>query len=396
MLTGLGAGAVAALLTACGAGPDGQNPTPSPTTSPTPTPTPPPTPTPTPTEPDVGLEVMVGQMLLLGFRGTTLEPDNPILTDLQQRHVGSLLVSAHDVPSGSSVRNITSPQQLAELTAAIQAQAPAPVLLATDQEGGQVARLGPEHGFPATRSAASLGAEGDPDVTRAAGAAVAQTLRDAGIRLNLAPVVDADVNPDNPIIGALDRSFSADPAVVSAQARAFIEGHHDVGVLTSCKHFPGHGSSTGDTHLGFVDVTTTWQPTELDPYRALLAAGVVDSVLVAHVLNGNLDPTYPASLSAATITGVLREELGFDGVVISDDLQMGAIASQWGFEEAIRLAVLAGTDLLTFSDNLDTFDPDLGRRAYDAVLGLVHDGAVPPERIAESYRRVTALKTRVS
>ncbi len=335
-------------------------------------------------------------MLLLGFRGTSLEADNPVLADLVERHVGSLLLSSHDVPSGATVRNITSPAQLTELCAAIRSAAPGAVLLATDQEGGNVARLTPAYGFPSTRSAASLGAEGSATVTRAAGAAIAQTLAEVGIRLNLAPVVDVNTNPRNPIIGALDRSFSADPAVVASQAAAFIDGHHDHGVLTTLKHFPGHGSSTGDTHQGLVDVSDTWNDLELDPYRALLASGHADSIMVAHVFNSHLDASYPASLSASTVTGLLRESLGFDGVVVSDDLQMGAITSQWSRTEAIRLAVLAGNDLLTFSNNVDSFDPGLGAEVHATLLGLVADGSIPEERIAEAYRRVSALTARAA
>ncbi|TRW43131.1 glycoside hydrolase family 3 protein [Georgenia yuyongxinii] len=337
---------------------------------------------------------MVGQMLLLGFRGTTLEPTNPVVADLE-RHLGGVVLFSRDVPSGSATRNITSPAQVAALTAALRAQADPPLLVTTDQEGGRVARLGPEHGFPATRSAAQLGGLGDPAATRAAAAKMARTLRAAGVNLNLAPVVDVNVNPTNPIIGALGRSFSADPDVVAEQAAAFVRGHHDEGVLTTLKHFPGHGSSRADTHAGFVDVTGTWSEAELVPYRSLIGQGLADAVMVAHVFNATLDADHPASLSAATITGLLREELGFDGVVMSDDLQMGAITQQWSFDEAIHLAVQAGTDLLTFSNNLETFEPDLGARAHATLLDLVGRGEIDEARIAASYERIQLLKARL-
>ncbi|WP_223173595.1 glycoside hydrolase family 3 protein [Georgenia yuyongxinii] len=340
------------------------------------------------------LEVMVGQMLLLGFRGTTLEPTNPVVADLE-RHLGGVVLFSRDVPSGSATRNITSPAQVAALTATLQAQADPPLLVTTDQEGGQVARLGPEHGFPATRSAAQLGAMGDPAATRAAAAEMARTLRVAGVNLNLAPVVDVNVNPTNPIIGALGRSFSAHPDVVAEEAAAFVRGHHDEGVLTTLKHFPGHGSSRADTHAGFVDVTDTWSEAELVPYRSLIGQGLADAVMVAHVFNATLDADHPASLSAATITGLLREDLGFDGVVMSDDLQMGAITQQWSFDEAIHLAVQAGTDLLTFSNNLEAFEPDLGARAHATLLDLVRRGEIDEARIAASYERIQLLKARL-
>ncbi|MFD1505877.1 glycoside hydrolase family 3 protein [Georgenia yuyongxinii] len=333
-------------------------------------------------------------MLLLGFRGTTLEPTNPVVADLE-RHLGGVVLFSRDVPSGSATRNITSPAQVAALTATLQAQADPPLLVTTDQEGGQVARLGPEHGFPATRSAAQLGAMGDPAATRAAAAEMARTLRVAGVNLNLAPVVDVNVNPTNPIIGALGRSFSAHPDVVAEEAAAFVRGHHDEGVLTTLKHFPGHGSSRADTHAGFVDVTDTWSEAELVPYRSLIGQGLADAVMVAHVFNATLDADHPASLSAATITGLLREDLGFDGVVMSDDLQMGAITQQWSFDEAIHLAVQAGTDLLTFSNNLEAFEPDLGARAHATLLDLVRRGEIDEARIAASYERIQLLKARL-
>lgn len=390
VLAGLGGLALAAVLAACGGDP--QRPLP---TTPTPTgsrpPTPVPQPTPTPSEPDV--EVMIGRMLLLGFRGTTAA-EATCLADIRDRHLGGVALFSTDVPSGGGTRNVVSPDQVAALCAGLQEEAGRPLLVATDQEGGRVARLGPDHGFPATRSAAELGA-GDPADTRAAATAMARTLRDAGITLNLAPVVDVDTNPTSPAIGALDRSFSADPAVVAAHAEAFVRGHHDVGVLTTLKHFPGHGSATGDTHAGLVDVTATWDPLELDPYRALIADGLADAVMVAHVVDGQIDPDRPASLSSATIDGLLRGDLGYDGVVVSDDLQMGAITRQWGFEEALRLAVEAGADLLTYGNNLDSFDADLGTRAYETLLGHVRSGAITQDRIATSYRRLAALEQRV-
>lgn len=257
-----------------------------------------------------------------------------------------------------------------------------------------MARLGPEHGFPPTTSAAALGASGDPERTRSAAAQIAQTLLSVGVNLNLAPVVDLNVNPSSPAIGALSRSFSADPAVVTAHARAFVEAHQAPGVLTSLKHFPGHGSATGDTHAGFVDVTATWSAVELAPYRAL--APQADSILVGHLFNRHLDPDLPASLSRRIVTGMLREDLGYDGVVLSDDLQMGAITQRWTLEESVRLAVEAGVDVLMFGNNVDSYDPGIGARVHGVLLQLVRDGMVTAERLAASVHRIDALRARVA
>jgi beta-N-acetylhexosaminidase len=311
-----------------------------------------------------------------------------------------VVLFSRDQPTGDPVRNIVSPQQLAALTAALQSaagesEAALPLIVAVDEEGGMVARLDPAHGFPDTESAAELGDRNDADHTRAAGRRIATTLRDAGVNLNLAPVVDLDVNPDNPIIGALDRSFGADPELVVRQARAFVRGHQQVGVLTALKHFPGHGSSTGDSHLGVVDVSDTWSAVELQPYRQLIPAGLADSILTAHVFNAQLDPEHPATLSNATVNGLLRGELGYDGVVISDDMQMGAIRQAYGYPDAVRLALLAGVDMLTIA-NQQVFEAQIVERTIEIVLGLVADGRLDEARIDESWRRINALKARLA
>jgi beta-N-acetylhexosaminidase len=346
------------------------------------------------------LAAKIGQMLLVGFRGTTAETATQALDDIRARSLGGVVLFSTDQPSGNPVRNILSPAQLAELTAALQAaaaesEAGLPLIVSVDEEGGLVARLDPAHGFPATESAAALGERDDADHTRAAGRRIATTLRDVGINLNLAPVVDLDINPDNPIIGALDRSFGADPDLVVRQARAFVRGHQQAGVLTTLKHFPGHGSSTADSHLGVVDVSDTWSPIELQPYRQLIPAGLADSILTAHVFNAQLDAEHPATLSSATIGGLLRGELGYEGVVISDDMQMGAIRQAYGYEDAVRLALLAGVDMLTIA-NQQVFEPRVVERTIEIVMGLVADGRLTEARIDESWRRITALKARLA
>jgi len=227
--------------------------------------------------------------------------------------------------------------------------------------------------------------------TRQAGERIAQTLASVGVNLNLAPVVDLNVNPTNPIIGALGRSFSADPSVVTTQAEAFVEGHRSVGVRTTLKHFPGHGSSTADSHLGVVDVTNTWSAIELDPFRNLVHDRLADAVLTAHVFNSKLDPEHPATLSVPTITGILRQELGWDGVVISDDMQMGAIRDAYGYADAVRLAILAGVDLLTIAQQ-QVYEPGIVASTIDLIEGFVNDGSLTEARIDESYQRIQALK----
>jgi len=344
---------------------------------------------------DVGLsplEVAAGQILLIGFRGTTAPSTSTIAADLRDRAIGGVALFDYDVPSGRHGRNIIDPSQLAALCSQLQDAAGATkLLIAVDQEGGKVARLGPQDGYPSIPSAQDVGAGGDAEVARQVGAQVAGMLAAAGITIDLAPVVDVNVNPTNPIIGALGRSYAADPAVVTSMAAAMLEGLHSGGVLGVLKHFPGHGSSTGDTHLGVVDVSDTWTAAELQPYESLLPAGAADAVMVAHVFNRNLDPTYPASLSSATIDGLLRGQLGYRGPVISDDLQMKAITTQHSFEDTVRLAINAGNDLLCFGNNV-TYDEGLGALAHATILDLVASGAVAEARVFEAQARVATLR----
>jgi beta-N-acetylhexosaminidase len=269
-----------------------------------------------------------------------------------------------------------------------------PLLVAIDEEGGQVDRLKHRYGFPSTVSEASLGARDDPAYTRKRAKAIGTTLAGLGIDLDLAPVVDLDVNPTNPVIGALDRSFSADPTVVAQQGAAYLAGLHDAGVAGSLKHFPGHGSSTADTHLGWVDVTSTWTDTELEPFRELVASGDADTVLVAHVFDKKLDPEYPASLSTKVIDGMLRGDLGFDGVVITDDLQMGAIRQVYGYATAVERAILAGADILTIA-NEQVYEPGVVKTTIDIIAKAVAEGRIEESRIDASWQRIAALKERL-
>ncbi len=333
-------------------------------------------------------------MILVGFRGMTAEPDSQIIGDIHTYHIGSIVLFDYDVQTKKAVRNIESPAQVRKLTTQLQAASKIPLLIAVDQEGGKVNRLKPTYGFPPSLTADSLGKINNLDSTFARATIIAQTLRKVGINLNFAPDVDLNINPDNPAIGKKGRSFSADPAVVSNQARAYIQAHHRVGILTAIKHFPGHGSAWNDSHLGLADVTDTWQSIELEPYQSLIASGDCDIVMTAHVFQGHLDSLYPATLSRLIITGMLREKLHYKGVIISDDMQMGAITTKYGQEEAIRLALNAGVDILLFGNNL-VYDPQIAEKAFTTVKKLVKAGKISKKRVRQSYRRIMKLKRKL-
>jgi beta-N-acetylhexosaminidase len=215
-----------------------------------------------------------------------------------------------------------------------------------------------------------------------------------GLNMNLAPVVDVNVNPTSPAIGALDRSFSADPDTVTAHASWFIEEFRNYGIVTTLKHFPGHGSAVGDSHSGFTDVTTTWTSVELDPYNSLLSVNAIDAVMTAHVFNAQLDSVYPATLSAATIDGLLRTQMGYQGVVVSDEMSMRAVSGSYGIDQAAELAVKAGVDILLYNKNLDSTDNSLARRIVDLLERRVQEGAITEARIEQSYARIMSLKDR--
>ena len=337
------------------------------------------------------LDMKIGQMVMIGFRGTSLEESPGLTEDITRLNLGGVVLFDYDVPSGSPGRNITSPDQLRQLTSELQQASRIPLLIAVDQEGGRIARLKTKYGFPKSISAGRLGQLNNADSTFRATLSIAETLEKAGINVNFAPVVDLDSNPDNPVIGSLERSFSADPDEVTSHASAAVKALHAKKIIATLKHFPGHGSSATDTHKDFTDITESWKKTELMPYRKLVDEGYRDLVMTAHVFNASLDPMHPATLSKPVITGLLRDSLGFSGVVISDDMQMKAVADHYSLETAIPLAIEAGVDILLFANN-STYDAGIAEKAVTIIRSLVEKGTVSPARIDSSYRRIMALK----
>lgn len=337
---------------------------------------------------------MAGQMVMVGFAGKSAD-DKGVLAvrdDLAAGRIGGVMFLRRNVGDRQSVRAIN-----AELAAA--APKGLPALISLDQEGGRITRLTPAVGFVETPTAASLGRGGDLDVASRDYGAMARSLHDWGFNLNFGPVVDLNLNPDNPIIARYNRAYGADPALVAAFGARFVEAHRLSGVLTALKHFPGHGSSLGDTHEGFVDVTGRWQPVELEPYRALIAAGLVDMVMVSHLYHADFatpgEPELPASLSPVWISDVLRGKLGFRGVVVTDDLEMGAVRSHFGLRDRIVRAVLAGNDILLFS-NTAAYRSEIGAQIQRILVESAEADPRVKARIVESYQRIVALKARLA
>lgn len=337
------------------------------------------------------LEEKIGHMLLMGFRGTELTKDNPFVRVLQDIPLGGVVLFDYDVPSGTYPRNIMNPCQTRELVLSLQKYSCTPLLVTVDAEGGQVNRLKPKYGFREVPSAAEAGKMKDKDI-REVYLRLAEQLAGLGINMNLGPVVDINLNPGNPIIGALDRAFAGDPDTVTKCARMFISAHHNFRILTAIKHFPGHGSSQEDSHKGMTDITETYQPQESIPFKRIITAGLADAVMTAHVVNRNIDPNHPATLSSRYIKDILRNKWGYTGVVISDDLHMGAVLNHYSFSEAVVKAVEAGCDLLAVSNNGRIYDGKAAYKARDALLKAVHEGHISEERINRSSRRIMQLK----
>jgi len=340
------------------------------------------------------LKIKIGQMFMRGFRGLSIDPADPVIRDIREHGLGGVVLFDYDVPSGTPVRNIASPDQVRGLISTLQEAADGSLLVAVDYEGGRVNRLKSRFGFPETVSAQTLGLQ-DPAHTGEQAAAMADMLADLGFNMNLAPVVDVNVNPESPVIGALERSFSGDPDTVAAHAAAFIEAHHDRNILCTLKHFPGHGSAASDSHKGLTDITETWSEKEFAPYRTLIQKGLADAVMTAHVYHAGLDPEFPATLSSKIIGGLLRRQLGYNGIVLSDCMQMGAIVQEYGFEEAVLRAVQAGVDILVYANN-SVYKEDVALRAIEILVNLVNSGKISEARIDASWQRIRKLKNRLA
>ncbi len=341
----------------------------------------------------MNLNEKIGQMIMIGFRGMEAGEHSPIVRDIRAGRIGGVVLFDRDLALETNERNIRSPRQVKDLISALQSGAAVPLWIAVDQEGGQVVRLQETRGFPASVSAQYLGEADDTALTAMYAERTAAVLADCGFNLNFAPLVDVNINSENPIIARYGRSYGADPETVVRHALAVIDSHRRHGVACTLKHFPGHGSSNQDSHLGFSDVSDTWDPVELQPFREIIACGQSDFIMTAHIFNRRLDPAFPATLSEKIIGGLLRQELGFEGVVISDDMDMKAISGEYNRETALELALNAGNDILLFANNR-IYDPDLALRTQEMILRLLAAKRVSSARIDQACRRVMNLKNK--
>lgn len=339
------------------------------------------------------LDRMIGQMIMVGFPGEHERDEGVALVrdQLARGEIGGVVLYPE---------NIHRPRELRDLTAFLaNANSELVPLIGVDQEGGLVQRLTRRKGYIYFPSARNVGRNlklKEQDGALHLYESMARELARAGINVNFGPVVDLAVNPKNPVIVERKRSFGADPANVTEFARAFILAHREENIVTAAKHFPGHGSSRTDSHKDLPDISRSWREKEIEPYRALAREGLLDMVMMGHLYH----PTFsdganvPASLSGRGVRA-LRSWIHFDGVVVSDDLEMGAVAHAYSLEERVIMAVNAGTDLLVYS-NVKTRDPEIGLRIHAIIAHAVRSGRIPRARIEQAYGRIMLLKRRLA
>lgn len=331
-------------------------------------------------------------MLICGFNGVTV--DEHIMLMVSRHFIGGIVLFDKNVSDKMGERNIRNPKQVKQLISNLKDLSVNNLLVAIDQEGGSVARLRPEKGFARSVTAKYLGEVDNCDTTRFWAALIANQLRDLGINLNFAPCVDLAVNPNNKIISKRGRAFSDSVDVVVRNASLYVDEHHKAGVLTSLKHYPGHGSSTEDTHEGMVNVTNTFVVKELDPYQELIKQGYEDIVMMAHVVDMNVD-SLPASVSKAHVDN-LRNKIGYKGVIATDDLNMGAIVNMFEYKKALELSINAGVDMIVIGNNGPSYRHKLIEITIIEIMDLVEQGKISRSRIDEAYARIKQLKDRVN
>jgi beta-N-acetylhexosaminidase len=335
------------------------------------------------------LDAMIGQMIMVGFAGRS------------EREPG--VVAAHDQLANGVIGgvvlypdNIGSAEQLRALTTYLRDAKSWPIpFVAVDQEGGLVQRLTGHGYFPSARSVGANPSFAAAQAAERLYQTMAEDLAKAGFNLNFGPVVDLSLNPNNYVIVQRDRSFGADPNTVATLAGAFIRAHRAAGIATVAKHFPGHGSSFADSHKMLADISGTWQEIEIEPYRTLAKEGLLDGVMIGHLYHPRFSDgaKLPASLSGRAIAAL--RDTGFKGVVVSDDMEMGAVRDDYSLDERAVKAVNAGTDLLVFS-NVTLRDPELGAKLHAIIANAVREGRISRSRIEKAYGKIMLLKRRIA
>jgi beta-N-acetylhexosaminidase len=327
----------------------------------------------------------VGQMLVLGFIGSTADTAgaDQIAAHLETGRIGGVLFLRHNVRSREGVEGLT--RRFRGITEN--------AWMSVDQEGGLVQRLSRDLGYTHIPRAMQVAERRDVDAARSLYRLSAAEFRAAGFNLNLAPVADLH-DPDNAVIGRHGRSYGTDGETIAEYAGAFIDVYDRAGVMCAIKHFPGHGRSRGDSHNGFVDISETWDEAELDPFNRLIETGRARLIMGGHLTNHHLDPSgAPVTFSAPVIEGLLRDQMKFNGAVMTDDLDMAAIRNNFDQREAVLRSIEAGNDLIMMSNSAAP-DPELPQRVLGWVTTAIEDGRLTESRINQSSARIEVMKRR--
>lgn len=338
---------------------------------------------------ELELKQMIGKMLIIGFDTMNICEDDDIRKCIKDYNLGGVVLFDKFYYNREKAKNIQNPKQLKDLTSQLQNISKNKLLISIDQEGGKIARLKVKDGFNITISAKDLVSLGKKKAKENY-ITLSQELQELGINCNFAPLVDLSLNKDSEVIYKLDRSYGDNPNEVIEYAKIFMNELKNHKIISCLKHFPGHGSALGDSHEGFVDVSDSWSEIELEPYIKLL--NKTKMIMTAHVFNKNIDDKYPATLSYKTNTLLLREQIGYDGVVLSDDLQMKAIESQYTKKEAIKLSINSGIDMIMYCNQLSN---DNVLDTINLTYELIKDGDIKLERIVQANKRIKKLLSEI-
>ncbi|MBL0687638.1 MAG: hypothetical protein JJV94_07435 [Sulfurospirillum sp.] len=331
------------------------------------------------------LEEMIGQMIMVGVRGNNSDDKwvKQLEIEISKGRVGGVILLGN---------NIENPKQVKELTTFFRnIKTKYPLLIAIDQEGGNIQRLSKAKGFNSYPSAFEIARDKTLLESYDIYKKLAKEVKEYGFNINFAPVVDLNINTNSPAIGAKNRSYAAQEDIVIAYSSEFLKAQEDVGIISVLKHFPGHGSAVNDSHKNLTDVSSTWEYRELKPYYSFIESKKIDAIMVGHINLLKFDNMYPASLSKKMVEGVLREKLGFNGVVFSDDMLMKAISDMYSLEESAVMAVNADVDILVYSSYFMK-KSNIIQNITKAIVEAVKSGEIDIKTVENSYKRVVRLK----
>lgn len=326
----------------------------------------------------MSIEEKIGQMFMVGLEGYNIDDNSRIM--INEHHIGGFIIFGKNVENSSQLLNLIN-----SLKEANSQNNKIPLFISIDEEGGRVSRMPAEiKKFP---TSGKIGQMNDKELSYNIGTILGKELKMFGFNMNFAPVLDINSNPQNPVIG--DRAFGTEPGIVSELGIQTMKGIQSEGIISVVKHFPGHGDTSVDSHIGLPTIEYDLQRIkefELVPFREAIENGA-DVVMVAHILLNQIDPDYPSSLSNIVITDILRKDLGFDGVVISDDMTMGAITENYEVKDAAIKSINAGSDIVLIAHGFDN-----SIAAINSIKEAVRDGIISEERIDESVYRILKLK----